>query len=437
MATTTLTDKDKFLLQLEGQDFSHEGKNFIKVRELALDRLKQLDFPTKKLEDWKYTHVNTISKEDFKPQMAVNLNKQEIAKHYIPNLDCFRLVFINGFFAPKLSDIIHDLGDDFILSSINVAKKDHTAIVEPYFAKVARDYESFFVSANEAFSQDGAFVYVGKSKKIEKPIHIVNITTGDNVCSMPRNLVIASKNSSVKVINTFAAVESNISFTNGVTEVVVEDGARVYLDKICNEGNNASNLVTYEQAIVGKDADFTINTIPLSGGLIRNNLNIRLNGSGSNTNLYSPIVLNGDTHLDNQTFVEHVKPNCTSNELYKCVVNDSANSIFNGKILVFKEAQKTNAFQSNNNVLLSDTAKVNAKPQLEIYADDVKCSHGCTIGQFDDEALFYLRARGIKKSTAQKVLLQAFIDEVLDSVLITEVRDYVSPIIEKNYNSVN
>jgi Fe-S cluster assembly protein SufD len=208
------------------------------------------------------------------------------------------------------------------------------------------------------------------------------------------------------------------------------------MDKIQNENENTYHIGA-DYAVQQKDSTFTINTVPANGKLIRNNLNILLDGTGCTANLNGAICLNGDIHVDNQTYVDHAKPNCDSNELYKAVVNDQAASIFNGKIYVNKIAQQTNAFQSNANILMSDDAKANSKPQLEIYADDVKCSHGCTIGQFDDEALFYLRARGIKESTAKKVLLEAFIGEVLDNITIEAVRDYASALIAKNFNSKN
>ena len=293
------------------------------------------------------------------------------------------------------------------------------------------------VKAAEDFMQSinaGAFVYVKAKAQLDKPVHVINLVDGDLVASYPRNLIVAEKLSEAQVIVTYETIDTSSALSNVINEIVVAEGAHVNLDKIQNENGNTFHIGA-DFATQAKDSTFSINTIPLNAKLIRNNLNIVLDGPNSEANLYGAICLNGNIHVDNQTFVDHAKPNCESNELYKTVVNDKSTAIFNGKIYVNKIAQKTNAFQSNANILLSDDAKANAKPQLEIYADDVKCSHGCTIGQFDDEALFYLRARGIKESTAHKVLLDAFIGEVLSKIKNEAVREYVDKLIAKNFNS--
>lgn len=435
MATVALTDKDRLLIQLEGQDFSTENKNFIKLREFALERLSSIDFPTTKLEDWKYTNVRSIVKGDFRPQSSINIDKKDIQHLYIPNLEGYVLVFVNGFFQSHLSNTEGEEKDGFSVFNMNEAKNKYPQLLDKLYGKIARDNANFFLNLNQAYAQDGGFVWVKKNQQIEKPIHILNITHGEQVTSNPRHLIYAEANSGVKVVQTYASVDAEHTFTNAVTEVFADTGAQVYLDKIQQEKHKEAYTVALEQARIDKDANFIINTLPLGGDLVRNNLNILLNGTGSNADLFGALVLNGDAHIDNQTYVEHAEPNCTSNELYKAVINDSATNIFNGKIYVDRKAQKTNAFQSNANILISDDAKVNAKPQLEIYADDVKCSHGCTIGQFDEEALFYLRSRGIKKSAAQEVLLNAFVGEVLDNIQIEAVREYVDTFIYKNFRS--
>jgi Fe-S cluster assembly protein SufD len=436
MATITLTDKDRFLINQEGQDFSHEAKTFIKIRELAIKNLKNLDFPTKKLEDWKYTNLRDVSKTEFRPQSAVNVIEKKINSHKIPNLDAYVLVFVNGFFAPKFSDTVEKKDGDFIVTNLNKAKRDFIKLVEPYLGFQTRSKDHFFVNLNSAFSQDGGFIYVKENSKLDKPVHIINLVDGDLVASYPRNLIVAQKFSEAQVIVTYETIDSTAALSNVVNEVVVADGAKVTMDKIQNENENTYHIGA-DFAIQKKDSIFTINTIPANAKLIRNNLNIIIDGTNSVANLFGAICLNGKIHVDNQTYVDHAKPNCESNELYKVVVNDSATSVFNGKIYVNQIAQKTNAFQSNANILLSDDARANSKPQLEIYADDVKCSHGCTIGQFDDEALFYLRSRGIKEIVAQKVLLDAFIGEVLDNIEEESVREYADDLIAKNFNSKN
>ena len=436
MATITLSDKDRFLINQEGQDFSHEAKTFIKIRELALKNLKGLDFPTKKLEDWKYTNLRELSKTEFRPQTAVNILEEKINTHKIPNLDAYVLVFVNGFFAPKFSNTVEEKDGDFIVTNLNKAKKDFIKLVEPHLGFQTRAKDQFFVNLNSAFSQDGGFVYVKSKSQLDKPVHIINLVDGDLVASYPRNLIIAEKFAQAEVIVSYETIDSSSALSNVVNEVVVAEGANVKLDKIQNENTNTYHIGA-DFACQQKDSVFTINTIPANAKLIRNNLNIIIDGTNSVANLFGAICLNGNIHVDNQTFVDHAKPNCESNELYKVVVNDSATSVFNGKIYVNQIAQKTNAFQSNANILLSDDARANSKPQLEIYADDVKCSHGCTIGQFDNEALFYLKSRGIREVVAQKVLLDAFIGEVLDNIEEEPVRKYVDELIASNFNSKN
>ena len=434
MATLTITDKDRFLINQEGQDFSHEAKTFIKIRELALKNLKQLDFPTNKLEDWKYTNLRDVGKTEFRPQSATNIITEKVNSYKIKNLDAYVLVFVNGFFEPDFSNVVEDKDGDFIITNLNNAKKKFIKLVEPHLGFQTRAKDQFFVNLNSAFSQDGAFVYVKAKVKLDKPVHVINLVDGDLVASYPRNLIVAEKLSEAQVVVTYETIDTSSALSNVINEVVVAEGAHVILDKIQNENGNTTHIGA-DFATQAKDSTFSINTIPLNAKLIRNNLNIVLDGPNSEANLYGAICLNGNIHVDNQTFVDHAKPNCESNELYKTVVNDKSTAIFNGKIYVNKIAQKTNAFQSNANILLSPDAKANSKPQLEIYADDVKCSHGCTIGQFDDEALFYLRARGIKESTAHKVLLDAFIGEVLDNIKNEAVRKYADKLITENFNS--
>lgn len=436
MATLTISDKERFLINQEGQDFSHEAKNFIKIRESALKCLKELDFPTQKLEDWKYTNTRAVSKNEFRPQSAINVIAEKIKSHRIPNLNAYTLVFVNGFFYEEFSDKVVDKDGPFLVTNLNHAKKEFVKLVEPYLGVQTRLKDQFYVNLNNAFSQDGAFVYVKAKQQLDKPVHVINLIDGDLIAAYPRNLIVAEKFGEANVVVSYETIDSENSLNCPINEVHVAEGANVELDKIQNEHDNSIHIGS-DFAYQGKDCTFSINTVPANGKLIRNNLRITLDGPNSTANLYGAICLNGDMHVDNQTFVDHAKPHCESNELYKAVVNDKAANIFNGKIYVNKIAQKTNAFQSNANILLSDDAKTNAKPQLEIYADDVKCSHGCTVGQFDEEALFYLRARGIKKSVAQKVLLDAFIGEVLDNIKIDPVREYVDELIAENFNSKN
>lgn len=433
MTTLIASEKDKFLLNMEGQDFSHEAKTFIKLRERALENLKEQEFPTTKQEEWKYTSVKEISKKTYRPQSPINIKASDVQPFLIPNLSAITLVFVNGFYQENLSKYPEELPEGLKICSLNEAKKEHLSLVESHLDTLSGQENLFFANINTAYSQDGGFVHISKGAKIKTPIHLVFLTEGEEVSSQPRTLIIAEKNSQAELLATYQTISSQSSFTNAVTEVFVGDGANLTINKIQNEHANSFNI-SFERAKVGKDATFSINTVPASGKLVRNNVHVTLNGSGGTANLYGAICINKNMHVDNQTFVEHKVANCQSNEMYKSVVSDEATAVFNGKILVKKDAQKTNAFQNSANILMADTAKVYAKPQLEIYADDVKCSHGCTIGQFDNEALFYLRARGIKESVAKKVLLEAFIGEVIDHIENEAIRAKVETLLQNNFN---
>ncbi|MFZ9846959.1 MAG: Fe-S cluster assembly protein SufD [Flavobacteriales bacterium] len=423
-----LTDKERFLINFEGQDFSKEGKNFIKVRELALEFLKESEFPTTKDELWKYTSVNAILKDEFKPLSSIN--NSNVDAHKIPGLDAYRMVFINGFFAAHFSDTFEDEHGECILMNINAAKGKFGQFMENYFGTLAKAKASAFNALNAAYSQDGVYLHVTNGVKLDKPVHILFLNEGAKVSSQPRNLIVVGKNAKAEVIVSYDTIETENALTNSISEFVVLDGGKLTVNKLQYENDNTYHIST-DSAYQQKNSEFHINTFPLSGKLIRNNLHIQLDGAAADAKLYALNYLTGKEHVDNQTYVEHVKPHCTSTELYKSVVNDESTSVFNGKIKVHKDAQKTQAFQSNANIINDDNAKAYAKPELEIYADDVKCSHGSTTGQFDNEALFYLRARGIKESSAKKLLLDAFASEVLDAVENGVVREFIEKKIEK------
>jgi len=423
-----LSDKEKFLINFEGQDFSKEGKNFIKVRELALEFLKESEFPTTKDELWKYTSVNSIIKDEFKPLSSIN--NESIEAHKIPGLDVYQMVFINGFFAPHFSTTFEDEHGEFILMNINEAKAKFGQFMENYFGTLAKAKSSAFNALNAAYSQDGVYLYVTGGFKLDKPVHVIFLNEGAKVSSQPRNLVVMGKNSKAELIVSHDTIETENALTNSISEFVLLDGAKLTVNKLQYENENTNHIST-DAAYQQKNSQFVINTFPLSGKLIRNNLHIQLDGQNADAKLFALNYLSGKEHVDNSTFVEHIKPHCTSTELYKSVVNDQSTSVFNGKIKVHKDAQKTQAFQSNANIVNDDDAKAYAKPELEIYADDVKCSHGSTTGQFDNEALFYLRARGIKESSAKKLLLHAFAAEVLDNVENGVLREFIEKKIEK------
>ena len=285
---------------------------------------------------------------------------------------------------------------------------------------------------NTAFVQDGIFIHIRKGMAAEHPLYIYHITDGRtvNILSQPRILMHLAERAQVQVVETYSTLGLSENLTNQVTEVILERDAIAEYYKIQNDAPQTSQVSTTHFRQVDKSVVHTV-TITLNGGIIRNNLNIAIEAERSEADLHGLYFVNGRSHVDNHTTVDHIKPNCLSNELYKGVITDEATAVFNGKIFVQPQAQKTNAYQSNKNILLSPSANVNTKPQLEIFADDVKCSHGCTIGQLDEEGLFYLKSRGIGDEMAKSLLVHAFAGDILEHIKSPVIRSYVDSLISE------
>ena len=276
------------------------------------------------------------------------------------------------------------------------------------------------------------FIHAGKSERIEHPVYIYHITDARtvNILSQPRSLMHVNEHSDVQVVENYVTLGSNESFTNQVMEIIVESEARLEYYKIQNDGANTSQVSTTHIRQVGKSFIHAV-TISLNGGLVRNNLNVILDAKNCEAHLYGLYFQTGHSHIDNHTVVDNIKPNCLSNELYKGILNHHATGVFNGKIFVRQPAQKTNAYQSNKNILLSDSCSVNTKPQLEIFADDVKCTHGCTVGRLNEEGLFYLQSRGISEKTARNLLLSAYASDILEQIKSLPLRGLVEKLIHE------
>ena len=408
------------------------------IRENALKKLEELSFPTLKDEDWKYTNVSPILKENFIPAVSADklvLTKADIEKYLFKKFDYYLAVFVNGIFSPELSDL-NDLQDGLTVDSLANVSKNKPELIKEYFGK-AIDINNAFVALNTAYSFDGIVITVAKGKIIEKPVQVlfINGSEKQNILSVPRNLVIAAENSQVKTIFNFAGVDGLPYFTNSITEAFTGDNAVVDIYKIQNENENAFHIEK-TQAIQNRSSVFNHHSITFGGSIVRNDLNSVLNGEGIECHYYGIYLGKDKQHIDNHTFVDHAKPNCMSNELYKGILDDDSHGVFNGQIIVRRDAQKTNAFQSNKNVLLSDTAKIDTKPQLEIFADDVKCSHGATIGHLDDVAYFYIRSRGIPDELAKSMLINAFTDDVLETIKIEEMREQLNHLIFEHLHRI-
>ncbi|NDV42228.1 Fe-S cluster assembly protein SufD [Flagellimonas sediminis] len=400
------------------------------VRSEAIKNFEIKGFPSKKEEAWKYTSLNSLQKVDFSifPKEESTLEYKDVKKYFLHEIDTYKIVFVDGVYSSYLSETTHD-GVDVCLMSSAFSKPMFRQVIEVYFNKVASKDESL-TTLNTAFCKEGAYIYIPKNKMPKKPIQILHLATGNEAALMlqPRNLVVVEDNAEVQIIERHQSLTENEVFTNSVTEIYAGKDAIVDYYKVQNDAPTAS-LVDNTYISQKDNSVVRVHTFSFGGKLIRNNLNFYQNGERIDSTLKGVTILGDKQHVDHHTLVHHRQPNCESHQDYKGIFGDSSTGVFNGKIIVDKIAQKTDAFQQNNNILLSDRATINSKPQLEIFADDVKCSHGCTIGQLDEDALFYLRSRGIPKKEATALLMYAFANNVLASVRIPELKARINKII--------
>ncbi len=405
------------------------------IRTKALENFEKLGFPTKKLEAWKYTSLNTVLKNDFNifPDRGASVNLADVKKYFIHDIDSYKVVFIDGKYSSFLSQTTHD-GIDVCLMSSALTKSKYKVVIENFFNKSAKKDDSL-TSLNTAFASEGAYIHIPRNMEVEKPIQIINFTTGSEAATMvqPRNLIVVEENAHVQIIERHQSLTSNTVLSNVVTEVFAARNATVDHYKIQNDNLKAS-LVDNTYISQETNSEVSVHTFSFGGNITRNNLNFYQNGEHINSILKGITIIEGKQHVDHHTLVHHIEPNCESHQDYKGIFDERATGVFNGKVIVEKEAQKTNAYQQNNNVLISDKATINAKPQLEIFADDVKCSHGCTIGQLDENALFYMQQRGIPKKEGRALLMFAFANTVLESVKIPEVKSRITKIIAQKLN---
>jgi len=400
------------------------------VRSQALKNFEEKGFPNKKQEAWKYTSLNKLQKVDFSifPKEENTLEYKEVKRYFLHEVDTYKIVFIDGVYSSYLSETTHD-GVDVCLMSSAFNKPMYRQIIEAYFNKAASKEESL-TSLNTAFSKEGAYIYIPRNKAPRKPIQILHFSTGNEASMMlqPRNLIIVEENAEVQIIERHQSLTKNEVFTNCVTEIFAAKNARVDYYKVQNDRPTAS-LIDNVYIDQKDTSNVSVHTFSFGGKLTRNNLNFFQDGQHIDSTLKGVTILGEKQHVDHHTLVHHQQPNCESHQDYKGIFGERSTGVFNGKIIVDKIAQKTNAFQQNNNILISDKATINTKPQLEIFADDVKCSHGCTIGQLDEDALFYMQSRGIPKKEATALMMYAFSNNVLDSVKIPELKVRVNKII--------
>src|SRR5690554_1431489 len=386
------------------------------VRNEALKIFENKGFPTRKEEAWKYTSLNAVLANDYNilPKNESEVEWKDVQKYFLNDVDSYKVVFINGVFSSHLSSTTHD-GLDVCLMSSALTKPKYKMIIDAYL--------------NTAYAFEGTYINIPKSTVVQKPIEIIYFTTGTNpVFVQPRNLVIVGENAHVQIVERHQSLTEEAVVTNSVTEIFAAKRAIVDYYKLQNDVQTA-NLVDNTYIKQKQESRVSVHTFSFGGNITRNNLNFYQQGERIDSTLKGITIIGDKQHVDHYTLVNHEQPNCESHQNYKGIFGDRSTGVFNGIIYVNKIAQKTDAFQQNNNILLTDKATLNTKPQLEIFADDVKCSHGCTIGQLDETAMFYMQQRGIPKKEAKALLMYAFTDEVLSSVAIPDLQPNLQKLI--------
>jgi Fe-S cluster assembly protein SufD len=405
------------------------------LRREAIRKFADIGFPTSRQEEWRFTNILPITKIDFQP--AVDLGLKNVAEADILQYsleDSERLVFIDGIFSPKYSDI-GPLPLGTVVESFSETLKKYPQIIQSHIASLVRGDENAFTALNTAFMMDGAFVLTPRGTTLERPLQFLFIAAnGDRPFAIqPRNIIIAGENSRFKIVETYIGLADNSYMTNSVSEIMLGENSVVEHDKVQAEGVNAFHIGTTHLKMSGSSS-FTSNVISLGGSVARNNFTAVLDAEGVECTLNGLSLGKGKQVLDNHTVIDHAKPHGNSHQLYKAILDDASKGVFNGKIFVRQDAQKTDAKQTNKTLLLSDDAGMNTKPQLEIFADDVKCTHGATIGQLDEEQIFYLRSRGIDIDSARDMLTTAFAGDVLNRITIEPLRLQVEEMINERLN---
>jgi len=403
------------------------------LRERGFARFCEVGFPTTKNEDWRFTNVNAIAQTPF--QLARDAGQSEAT--YSDTLDACRipgaacqLVFLNGRFASELSDL-GNLPPGVRAGSLAQAIAQDVASLEPHLGRYLNIERDAFSALNTAFIEDGAYVYLPRGTVLEAPICFLFISLPGNDPEMtnPRNLIVAENATEASIVEDYVSLGSGVSFSNVVTELVAGEDAVISHYMIEREDRQAFNVSTLRSQ-QARSSNVSSHSVLLGGGLVRNNIHPVLAGEGGECLINGLFIGNGRQHMDNYMLVEHASPHCGSRQFYNGILDGHSHGVFHGRIIVHKDAQKTDAKQTNRNLLLSDDAQIDTKPQLEIYADDVKCTHGATIGQVEENALFYMRSRGIEETEARSLLLLAFANECLDRMKSAPVRDYLRDLVQ-------
>ncbi len=428
LTTAKYTDKQA-LIELAEKHSTPVGTQ--QQRRLALDVLHNSDLPNQKMESWTKTSLKPLLQHKYTFAKKIKLDKTIVSLYNISGLYSNIIVFINGHFCHELSRI-SDTKDVLVFDSLAFASQEYKEIFEEFFNKTKAHEKHWFGALNTAFASDGAFIYVKKNGKVENPVHVYFFYDGEDrkIFSQQRNMIIAGEGSKANILFSYHSLSSDYSFSNIVTEIFV--GRNAYLDFNTFQGQgNESFQINLTNVMQEADSQFYANTITMCGRIVRNGLNVEFAGQGSYAELNGLYMPDREQHFDNSIFINHAVPNCLSNQFYRGIIDNNASAVFYGKVLIEKGSTKSEAHQTNNNILLTPYAKVHSKPHLIIYNDDVAASHGSTVGQVDQNALFYMQTRGIGKKKAETLLLSAFADEVINKIQMPQFKLYTKILTEK------
>ena len=403
------------------------------LREEALRQFMKQGYPTRKLEAWKYTNLNPALEVPYHYDLNPQGEKVDISRIFqceIHNFETYLFSQLNGWYVWQNAPM-SQLPEGAWVGSLRTAKQQFPEIFEKHYGKYTDVSKGALEALNTAFAMDGIFIYVPENTVIEKPVQMVNIVnTKHNIFIQPRNLIVLGKNAQLTLVHCDDSIQHGHNFTNAVSEFFIDENASLNYYKLQNKDDECT-LINNNHFCLSDYSRLTSTTLTFNGGLIRNESKVLINGTGAEANLYGLYLMDRKQHVDNRVFVDHAKPGSYSNELYKGIVDEHASAAFYGHILVRRDAQQTNAYQNNRNISLTDTARVDTNPFLEIYADDVKCSHGATVGQLDQDALFYMRTRGICERNARMLLMYAFAAEIAQKISIPALVQRTEEMIEK------
>jgi Fe-S cluster assembly protein SufD len=402
-------------------------------RQEAFSHFKKLGFPQARNEKWRGTDLSqalSVEYVHYLEPFQQDVNVENLFKCEVPNFETYLVTQLNGWYTYRNS-ALKTLSNGMIVGSLAKAFEVYPDLVNKHYAHYADDSSDGMIALNTAFAQDGIFIYVPDNVSVKDTVQMVNIIDHDqNLFVQARNLIIIGKNSKLTLVQCDDSIDHKVSFINSVTEVSIGENATLDHYKLQNKDEQSTvvNTIFFDQQA---GSQLSSSAISLNGGIIRNDSRVKMSGTHCQANIYGLYLMDKDQHIDNQVFVDHASPHCDSYELFKGILDDHASGIFNGHVLVRKDAQKTNAYQNNKNILLTDKAVIDSKPFLEIYADDVKCSHGATVGQLDSEAMFYIRSRGISETNARMLLMYAFAAEVVNKITIPELRQRIDDMVKK------